>query len=68
MWMEYNYDNDCMQLYLSFNKEFYTSGSIEPTKNLFFGIVIKDITEMHNFPVIKNFNQSMRVFGKKHTD
>jgi LPS-assembly protein len=64
----YNYDNDCLRLYLNFNKEFYASGSIGPTKNIFFGIVVKDITEMHNFPLIKNFNESMRVFGKKHMD
>ena len=64
----YNYDNDCLQLYLNFNKEFYTSGSIKPSKNLFFGVVVKDITEFHNFPLIQNFNESMRIFGKKHTD
>ena len=64
----YNYDNDCLQLYLNFNKEFYSDGSITPSKNLFFGVVVKDITEFHNFPLIKNFNQSMRIFGKKHTD
>ena len=64
----YNYDNDCLQLYLNFNKEFYSTGSIKPSKNLFFGVVIKDITEFHNFPLIKNFNESMRIFGKRHTD
>ena len=64
----YDYDNDCFKLYLNFNKEFYTSGSIKPSKNLFFGVVIKDITEMHNFPLIKNWDESMRIFGKRHTD
>ena len=64
----YNYDNDCLKLYVTYNKEFYTSGSIKPTKNLYFGVVVKDITEMHNFPLIKNWDQAMRVFGKRHTD
>ncbi len=64
----YNYDNDCLQVYLNYNKEFYYGGDIKPTKNLFFGVVVKDITEFHNFPLIKNFNESMRVFGKRHTD
>ena len=64
----YNYDIDCFQVYLAYDKEFYSGGDIEPSKNLYFGIVIKDITEMHNFPLIKNFNQSMSMFGKRHTD
>jgi hypothetical protein len=64
----YNYDIDCLQVYLAYDKEFYSGGGIEPSKNLYFGIVIKDITEMHNFPLIKNFNESMRIFGKRHMD
>ena len=64
----YNYDNDCILLYLNFNKEFYTSGSIKPTKNLFFGVVIKDITEFYDFPIIEQSNKFMRLFGKNHTD
>ena len=64
----YNYDIDCFQVYLAYDKEFYSGGGIESSKNLYFGIVIKDITEMHNFPLIKNFNESMRIFGKRHSD